>query len=152
MYRINKSWNGMRIRIQNNCKEHIMEIKEREMEIKFKREWQIDGKDMSEWITHRRHVLLCTCMNPNHSMTFTYFKDGEVIDDEPTMFVTFKLSTHQNVFKRIFTAIKYVLGMNTSPYGEYDEILFSPQEGKELFEYLEKYLLVYNKYLEKLRK
>ena len=74
--------------------------------------------------------MVCECGSYCHQAIFRYDKD------ENTLTVTMHLTTHKNIFKRIWYAIKYVFGY-TSNYGAWDEFIFSPENEKQLLQYLQ---------------
>lgn len=79
-----------------------------------------------------RKILICDCHNLEHQVSFWYDQDDDSLYIEP------HLVTHRNFLKRLYIGIKYAFGYK-SRYGEFDEIVLSPESQKELMQYLKKY-------------
>lgn len=79
-----------------------------------------------------RKIFICECHNLEHQVSFWYDEDDDSLYVEP------HLVTHRNFFKRLYVGIKYTFGYK-SRYGEFDEIVLSPESQKELMKYLKKY-------------
>jgi len=74
-------------------------------------------------------IFICTCQSYEHQAIF--FKDTE----DNQLIVTVHLSSHKNILKRLWLAIKYVCGYR-SRFGHWDEFLFKPEDEIKLREYL----------------
>lgn len=82
----------------------------------------------------RNELFICSCGNVEHQLIFSYF------DDEPggSVYCCVHLKPERNIFKRIWSAVKYVFGYR-SIYGEFDEFIFKPEDAqklKNIYEYL----------------
>lgn len=71
------------------------------------------------------HFVICSCLSSEHTLRFMYDKEDKEIYTEVY------LNQHNNVFKRIIIAIKYIFGY-TSKYGHFDCTLMSAEEAKKL--------------------
>ena len=76
-------------------------------------------------------IFICECFSHEHQCIFWYDKEDEMF------LVTVHLTTHDNVFKRIWTAIKYIFGY-TSRYGAWDDFVMKPVDQQKLRDYLTK--------------
>ncbi|MBQ8421525.1 MAG: hypothetical protein IJX11_04605 [Bacteroidales bacterium] len=71
-------------------------------------------------------LLMCQCTDPEHMMIIRYFLD----DNE--VFVSIHLYRERNIFKRIWTALKFVFRGKKSIYGDFDEIILRPEDADKL--------------------
>ena len=74
-------------------------------------------------------IFICECHSYCHQAIFWYDEEEELL------YVTIHLITHKNIFKRLWVAIKYVLGY-TSNFGDWDEFIFKPEDEEKLRIYL----------------
>jgi hypothetical protein len=86
---------------------------------------------MSKEIFKETEVMICECYSMEHQVKFYYMK-GEHYD---LFSIIVHLTTHKNIFKRIWYATKYVLGY-TSRYGAWDELHFKPEDREKLKQFL----------------
>lgn len=71
-------------------------------------------------------LLICKCCDPNHIMYICY----DHSDKEAYMEI--HLYRERNIFKRIWIALKFVFGSQKSIYGDFDEVLFRPEDADKL--------------------
>ncbi|MBT3922445.1 MAG: hypothetical protein HOF21_07690 [Nitrospina sp.] len=69
--------------------------------------------------------FLCECSFPEH--LFFFFYD----DKDNVLYLNIHLSVQQGIFRRIWTAIKYIFG-HQSTYGGFDEIIIRPEDRERL--------------------
>ena len=81
-----------------------------------------------------RHYFECDCGAPEHMMKFLFIKD----EKPPMLFAYFFLNNPDNIFKRIWVAIKYVLGYKCK-YGHFDEWILGRDDADRLIGLLENY-------------
>jgi hypothetical protein len=74
-------------------------------------------------------VFICDCRSYEHQSIFWH--DSE--DDQ--LYVSIHLTTHKNIFKRLWSAIKYIFGYK-SRFGSWDEFIFKPEDKERLLNYL----------------
>jgi len=75
----------------------------------------------------------CTCGSPDHVVMI-------VLDHEDKeAFIQVQLSQHNNFFKRIILAVKYIFGYKCQ-YGHWDETLLDQAKIKELRDVLSNFL------------
>ena len=74
-------------------------------------------------------IIICNCESIEHQVQITY----DERHDEFLM--TFHLQYRENIFHRIWVAIKYILG-HRSKYGEWDEIVFNTSMARMIAEFL----------------
>ena len=82
-------------------------------------------------------LFICACHSPEHQLIFSYDEDDT---NDCCVYVTVHLCKEENVFVRIWNAIKYIFG-HTSKYGDFDEFIFNPSDSTKLedvVEYLKK--------------
>jgi hypothetical protein len=80
----------------------------------------------------------CMCHSPEHQMMLSFFSNGEDEQYEE-LYVTFHLSQYRNLLKRIWVAIRYVLGYK-SQFGDWDEIILDKRRASRIARFLDKYL------------
>ena len=73
-------------------------------------------------------LFICQCGDPRHQ--FIISADKETTEG-PCAFVSVHLNREHNVFKRIWTAIKYVFGRRCI-YGDFDEVIINPNDADRL--------------------
>ena len=79
----------------------------------------------------KRKIFICECNSLEHQVIFWYDKDDDIFYCEP------HLVTHKNFFKRIWIALKYIVGYK-SKYGHWDETIFKEKDLEKLYKYLKK--------------
>ena len=67
----------------------------------------------------------CACHSDEHTLKFSY--DAE----DHQLYTSVYLNQYQNVFRRVWVAIKYVLGYR-SKYGHWDCFIMQPQDAERL--------------------
>lgn len=78
----------------------------------------------------------CDCGLLEHMFAFRQWDD----DGWPTLSLNVHLSTWENPFRRLWTAIKWVFGYRCQ-YGEWDEIVVSPEKAKEIIKFLKEFVV-----------
>jgi hypothetical protein len=81
-----------------------------------------------------RFYLECDCNSIEHNLRFSYIED----DETPQLFVDVPLLSRPRWYKRVWFALKYVFGYRCR-YGHFDEFVFSPDEVRQLKEFMEKF-------------
>lgn len=71
-------------------------------------------------------IIICKCNNIEHQLIFSYFPEN---NGEVYMYV--HLVPENNIFKRIWKAIKYIFGYR-SMYGHFDEFIFDKSDSYKL--------------------
>jgi len=85
----------------------------------------------------KRYLLVCDCYFIEHQLIFEYLTDEE--SDEKSLSINIHLTAWENFFQRLVAGIRYAFG-HKSRYGEFDNILVSPDEAKNLIEFLQKFI------------
>lgn len=80
------------------------------------------------------HYIECSCTDSEHTIRLTKYKDD--VDWDHWVYVSYYLSNNDNIFKRIWTAIKYIFGYK-SRYGDFGETLLEEKEIKKIIKYLQ---------------
>lgn len=73
-------------------------------------------------------LFICQCGDPSHQ--FIISADKETTEGA-CAFVSVHLNREHNIFKRIWTAIKYVFGTRCI-YGDFDEVIINPNDADRL--------------------
>ena len=82
-----------------------------------------------------REIFICDCHSLEHQVAFWYDEEDKSLYIEP------HLVTHINFFKRLWVGLKYAFGYR-SRFGEFDEVVLSPESQKKLRDILNKHLTV----------
>lgn len=80
-------------------------------------------------------LFICKCENTEHQLIFSYFPEDE---EDREIYVSVNLLPEYNIFKRIWTGLKYIFG-HRSIYGYFDEFIFKQSDSHKLIKIL-KYL------------
>ncbi len=81
-------------------------------------------------------TIRCDCWAREHQVTFSYFEDE---DFELGVYIEPHLVTYKNIFRRWWVAVKYILALERSPYGEWDSIMMSGTSLDDLVTFLQGY-------------
>lgn len=73
----------------------------------------------------KTEFFLCECVFPEHLFYFSYDQEDNVL------YRSAHLSTKQGFFRRIWIAVKYILG-HQSTYGDFDEVIIQPADRNRL--------------------
>lgn len=73
-------------------------------------------------------LFICQCGDPSHQFIISVDKETT---EGACAFVSVHLNREHNVFKRIWTAIKYVFGTRCI-YGDFDEVIINPNDADRL--------------------
>jgi hypothetical protein len=79
------------------------------------------------------HFLICSCNSSEHTLRFMYDKG------ENEIYTEVYLNQHNNLFKRLLVAVKYVFGY-TSKYGHFDCTILNKQSARKLNFFLRDFL------------
>ena len=74
-------------------------------------------------------LFICECGDPSHQ--FIIAADPDTKEGGPYVFISVHLNREHNIFKRIWTASKYVFGRR-SIYGDFDEVIIDPNDADKL--------------------
>jgi hypothetical protein len=74
--------------------------------------------------------IVCCCHSLDHQIVFLYDHEDDL------MYCVVHLHSFKNVFKRLWTGIKYIFGYK-SVYGNWDEIILKKEQIKEIMNFLE---------------
>ena len=78
----------------------------------------------------------CHCSSDEHTMRFMLdMKDA----CGPFLYAHFFINTYDNVFKRIWTGIKYIFGYKCK-YGHWDEWIMEPKDAERLRNMLDQFI------------
>lgn len=77
-------------------------------------------------------IIICECFTPEHQIIFFYDEEGNELT------ARIHLKTYKNVFKRLYTAIRYVFGYK-SRFGEWDNFIVNPNDAEKLIGILQQY-------------
>lgn len=80
---------------------------------------------MEEYNESVNELFICQCHNTEHQLIISYDKDWEDV------FLSVHLIPENNIFKRIWTGIKYIFG-HRSRYGHFDEFIFKKSDATRL--------------------
>lgn len=70
-------------------------------------------------------LFICACNSVEHQLIISYFAD------EKEVYCSIHLKPEHNILKRIWKAIKYILG-HRSIYGNFDEFIFNSDDADSL--------------------
>ena len=73
-------------------------------------------------------LFICQCGDPSHQFIITADTDNT---KGACAFVSVHLNREHNIFKRMWTAIKYVFGRR-SIHGDFDEVIIKPNDAEKL--------------------
>ena len=82
-----------------------------------------------------REIFICDCHSLEHQVAFWYD------EEEKSLYIEPHLVTHRNFFKRLWVGLKYAFSYR-SRFGEFDEVVLSPESQKKLRDILNKHLPV----------
>ena len=75
-----------------------------------------------------QELFICDC----HDVSHQFIISADPIEDvSPCVYVSVHLNREHNLFKRMWTAIKYVFGMR-STLGDFDEVIIKPDDAERL--------------------
>lgn len=77
-------------------------------------------------------LILCNCHRPEHQLILTYWPDDE--PPEKVLYAQMHLYTYDNFFKRLWAGLRYAFGYHCK-YGEWDELVLTVNEGKEVWDF-----------------
>lgn len=72
-------------------------------------------------------VLICECNSTEHQIIINYNKDDNIA------YCHIHLTTHQNLFKRLWVGVRYAFGYKCR-YGDWDEFILSDKHSPQLKE------------------
>jgi hypothetical protein len=75
-----------------------------------------------------QELFVCDCGDPSHQ--FIISADAESSDDH-YVYVSVHLNRDHNIFKRMWTALKYIFGRR-SIFGDFDEVIINPKDADRL--------------------
>ena len=78
--------------------------------------------------TDIQELFICQCGDPSHQ--FIISADAESGDIHGA-YISVHLNRDHSIFKRIWTAMKYVFGRR-SIYGDFDEVIINPKDADRL--------------------
>ena len=81
-------------------------------------------------------IVRCNCQISEHELTIYPWE--EIADTEMGYSLSFCLLTHNNIFKRIWLAVKYVFNVHRQ-IGYFDEIIITDSDFREIFAFFEKH-------------
>ncbi len=87
----------------------------------------------------------CACHSTEHIIGFGKLNSNG--DWQPELYMSIHLAQHDNIFKRIWTAIKYIFGYKCI-YGCFDEFMFTTESATQMIDILTKYKKECEKYYE----
>ena len=73
-------------------------------------------------------LFICQCGDPSHQFIISADKDNT---EDACAYVSVHLNREHNIFKRMWTAIKYVFGRR-SIYGDFDEVIIKPMDAEKI--------------------
>ena len=76
-------------------------------------------------------IFIGDCQSLEHQVIFWYDEDEKLLYIEP------HLVTYRNFFQRFWAGLKYAFGYK-SRFGEFDEVILSPESQKKLRDMLNK--------------
>lgn len=83
---------------------------------------------------NKPRYFTCACGDPEHTLIFSYYEDPEY----PEVYASVFLDDGGGVFKRLWTALKYLCGYR-SPYGEWHCFTMRDDDVDNLIKLLQKY-------------
>lgn len=86
---------------------------------------------MSEYL--KTHHVVCSCYSSEHILQFTYCDD---MDDDEVLWTSVQLRQYRSIWKKLWVAIKYVLG-HDSRFGAWDCTSLSVSEARKLQKFLD---------------
>ena len=85
-----------------------------------------------------QELFICDCGDTSHQ--FIISADSESSDDH-CIYVSVHLNREHNIFKRMWTALKYIFGRR-STFGDFNEVIINPEDSDRLqhiVDYLKRY-------------
>lgn len=77
-----------------------------------------------------QELFICECHDPSHQFIISA---APITDDVPGVYISIHLNRDHNIFRRMWTAVKYVFGMR-SILGDFDEVIVNPDDADRLQE------------------
>ena len=84
-----------------------------------------------------QELFICECHDPSHQFIISA---DPLTDEFPGVYISIHLNRDHNIFRRMWTAMKYVFGMR-SILGDFDEVIIHPDDAdrlQEVVNYLKK--------------
>lgn len=81
----------------------------------------------------KTEVIFCRCHSPEHQIILNYWPDDK--PNEKELYVSIHLNNYDNFLRRLWIGLKYAFGYRCK-YGNWDEIIISPEVAKDLWTYL----------------
>ena len=86
------------------------------------------------------HYFGCSCFSNEHLFKFMYFPlDKKEKHPCPELYLEVFLFNHRSMFKRIWTAVKYIF-KHKSRFGDWDETMLETKDVKRLKNLCERFL------------
>jgi len=85
----------------------------------------------------REKLISCSCGSPEHQFILTYWPGYG--GDEDELYMEPHLITWENIFRRLWTAIRYVFGYRCK-YGHWDCVLISKDKAQEMRGFLDEFI------------
>lgn len=79
------------------------------------------------------HYARCKCISPDHLVQFVFDKEFKEV------FISVQLRPDNNIFRRVWAAIKYIFGY-TSRYGHWDCTLLDKENTEALYNWIGEHL------------
>jgi hypothetical protein len=96
----------------------------------------------------KREYFECSCCSDEHRLVFMLDEDTDF--GPPDLYTSVFLHDYDNVFKRVWKAIKYVFGYK-SKYGHFDCCIMKPEDAPRFQLLLQDYIETHNKWVKKLK-
>lgn len=88
----------------------------------------------------KRLYIECYCHDNEHRVVFTRYEDNW---NDKEIYLSYYLSNHDSLLKRIWTAIKYVFGYR-SRYGDFGSTILTEKTTQQLRDFLNEALNYWN--------
>lgn len=82
--------------------------------------------------------LECSCSSKDHVVCLTTVSWED--EDPPTLYLNMQMRPEYGFFRRVWTAIRYILKSTPCEYGCWNETIISPEEAQKLIEVSTNYL------------
>lgn len=84
-----------------------------------------------------RQFFTCTCGDCSHNLALSYDPNFDINQDLDYLYIHVHLTQTNNIFKRVWLAIKYILNMESEPWGHYTEVILDKSQTDKLVEFIQ---------------
>jgi len=90
---------------------------------------------------HKKLYVECSCNTKDHLVCIDYcVRSRRYGQFDRDVYIRTQLSETNGIFRRIWTAIKYVLGRSPCRYGSWNESIVDVEQAKKIVDLLQEYI------------